>query len=345
MTRNTSITKTTSRRAVLAAGLTALALTAVGCSAEPAGSEGTVQHPAYEAARGEGALTWYTSIDPDTAQSVARSFEETFPGVRVEVLRLTTGQIVARYAQERAAGTSPAEVVTVGDPDFFEEGKKTGWFEADPALENDDDWPSEFASEGVHLVSMIPIGVTYNTQNVTTPPTQWSDVLDAKYAGGRIQYGDPRNVPSYMQLFSVLRGEDDTFLTKVAGQAPVMASSVVNATQTVAAGGADLLITGTKPPTEIVKAQGAPIEYSPMSPTVGVEFYSGVASGPQNPNAALLFEDFMLSEKGQEVLNVNTVSPLGELPGTVPMPKDYKRIATADAKAQETQILADLGIQ
>lgn len=345
MTRTTSIAKTTSRRAVLAAGLTALALTAVGCSADPTGGEAAVEHPAYEAARAEGGLTWYTSIDPDTAQSVARSFEETFPGIRVEVLRLTTGQVVARYAQERAAGTSPAEVVTVGDPDFFEEGKSAGWFESDPTLENDDDWPAEYASDGVHLISMIPIGVTYNTDAVSTPPTQWSDVLDPQYASGRIQYGDPRNVPAYMQLFSVLREEDSSFLTEVAGKSPVLASSVVNATQTVAAGGADLLITGTKPTTEIVKAEGAPIEFAPMSPTVGVEFYSAVASGPSNPNAAILFEDYMLSERGQEVLNVNTVSPLGELPGTVPMPDDYRRIATADAKAQEPQILADLGVQ
>lgn len=334
-----------SLRSSLALGAAAaLSLTLVACSGEVSG-EAQAEHPVYEAAQGEGGLTWYTSIDPDTAESVVGDFEETFPGVDVEILRLTTGQIAARYAQERSAGTSPAEVVTLGDPAFFDEGKESGWFEADPQLENRSEWPEEYAEEGVHLVSMIPIGITYNTELVETPPTTWEEVLDEKYAGGRIQYGDPKNVPSYMQLFSVLNEQDPEYLAEISELGAVPASSIVNATQTVAAGGADVLLTGTKPTTEIVKQQGAPIEYAPVSPTVGVEFSSAVATDTESPSAALLFEDFLLSERGQIALNVNTISPMGELEGTVPMPEDYRRISDEEIQDVVPEILKKLGIQ
>lgn len=332
------------RRTIALSAAAALSLSLVACSTESSG-EAQGEHPAYEAAQEEDGLTWYTSIDPDTAESVVADFKETFPGVDVEILRLTTGQIAARYAQERSAGTSPAEVVTLGDPAFFEEGKNSGWFEAEPDLKNDNDWPEEYSDEGVHLVSMIPLGITYNSDLVETAPTQWSDVLDKKFQGGRIQYGDPKNVPSYMQLFSVLNEEDPEFLTELAAQNPAVASSIVNATQTVAAGGADIVLTGTKPTTEIVKAQGAPVEFAALSPTVGVEFSSAVATDTDAPSSALLFEDFLLSERGQIALNVNTVSPLGELEGTVAMPEDYRRVSNEEISGVIPEILKKLGIQ
>lgn len=258
---------------------------------------------------------------------------------------MTTGQITARYAEERTAGASPADVVTVGDPDFYDEAAAAGWFQSDldlPALE---EWPTDYYADGVALVSLIPLGVTYNTNMVSTPPESWEDVLDPEYSG-RIQLGDPRNVPAYMQLYYLLIDEyGDDFLADLDANSPTIFPSIVNATQTVASGGSQLSMPGTNPTTEVVKAEGAPLGFVALSPTVGVEFSSAVADGSANPNAGALFTDFILSAEGQEALNVNAVSPLGELPGTQPMPADYQQITSATAAERAADIVKELGIE
>jgi len=336
-------------RLMLGAASVAAAVALAGCSAgtaEPSssGAANDADAALYSAAQSEGSLTWYTSIDPVTAQNVAEAFEKAYPGIQVDVQRLTTGEVTARYSQEREAGTSAADAVTVGDPAFFASGIEKGWFTSEPDLANAKTWPSDYVDDGVFLISIIPLGITYNTGSVKTPPTSWKDLLDPAYANGRIQLGDPRNVPSYIQVLSLLQDTyGDDFLKSLAAQKPTIASSVTNATQAVASGAADILMTATKPTTEIVKAEGAPLEFVPMSPTVGVEMYHAVPTDAPHPNASELFNDYLLSEDGQIVVNVNTVSPLGDLSGTMPIPAEYKQISSADI--DKNSILAVLGIQ
>ncbi|MFC4003639.1 extracellular solute-binding protein [Prauserella oleivorans] len=333
-------------RAVVRGCAAALALTTLAaCASQNSDAETDTDNPLYEAAKADGSLTWYTSVDTDTAEATAQAFEERYPGVSVQVQRLTTGQVTARYSQERTAGSSPADVVTVGDPEFFVSGREDGWFETKPELPSLDGWPKDSYDQGVALVSIVPLGVTYNTNLVKEPPQQWEDLLDPAYKG-KIQFGDPRNVPAYLQLDYLLSRElGDDFLEKIAAQKPAIFPSIVNATQTVASGGAELSVPGTRPTTELVKAKGAPVEFIALSPTVGVEFSTALATDAPNADAGRLFYDYLLSKAGQEELNVNTVSPLGALPGTDPKPDGYEQIAPDEADAQRSTILGQLGLR
>lgn len=333
--------------APLALGVAALLLAScsAGTTADPEAAEAAAENPLYESAREEGSLTWYTSLDTGTAEATIETFQEAYPGVTVQLQRLTTGQITARYSEERTAGSSPADVVTVGDPGFFEAAREKDWFETDPELPALEDWPADYYNDGVALLSMIPLGITYNTNQVDSPPKTWEDVLDSEYTG-KIQLGDPRNVPAYLQLYALLLDEyGDGFLADLAAQKPTIFPSIVNATQTVASGGALLATPGTNPTTLVVKAEGAPIDFVALSPTVGVEFYSAIAKKSQHPNAGALFTDFLLTPEGQEAVSVNTVSPLEDIPGTQPMPEGYQRIETATAQKQLAVIVKELGIE
>lgn len=325
--------------------------TLAACGSSSSSTTASTADPAasslHTGAAKEGTLTWYTSVDTDTANAVVSAFKQAYPDVNVELLRLTTGEVTARYAQERSAGSAPADVVTVGDPDFFDTGAQSKWFTSSlDGVPDAADWPKDDVTNGIARVSMIPLGITYNTDMVKTAPTSWQDVLDPAYAGGKLQIGDPRNVPAYMQLDVLLQRQLGTdFLKKVDAQKPQVFPSVVNAMQTVAAGGAAMLFPGTKATTDVLATQGAPVAFAAVSPTVGVEFYSGIASNATHPDAAKLFTDYLLSKDGQTVLNKNSVSPLGTLPGTNALPDGYQTLRSADITSDEPSVLAALGLE
>src|ERR1700730_14106994 len=70
--------------------------------AQPAPAMTAHEKELYEAAKKEGGeLTWYTAHSDDiTAQTLGRSFEALYPGLKVNVLRTTAQVAYQRITQE-----------------------------------------------------------------------------------------------------------------------------------------------------------------------------------------------------------------------------------------------------
>ncbi|MFE5703431.1 extracellular solute-binding protein [Rhodococcus koreensis] len=324
-----------------------MAVTAMvtGCATGPTASEADSSNPIYQAAQSERELTWYTALDPHVADSVIEAFNTRFPDVQINLLRLTSGQLTARYSQERSAGAVPADVITSGDDVFEEDGQTRGWFETNPEVPQLATWPKEYASNGSAIVSILPLGIAYNTDSVASAPQGWQDLLSDDYAN-QLQFGDPRNVPAYMQLAYLMREEyGDDFLREVRAQQPTVAPSIVNANQTVAAGGARAVLPGVLQMVEDLKDKGAPIDFVQPDNTVGIEFRTMISTQAAHPNAAKLFMDFMLGADGQRALNSAAYSPLGEQFGAGSLPAGYRTVPTSEVKSSEPQILSLLGLQ
>src|SRR5260370_2805042 len=98
-----------SRRHVLKASTIA----AAGLFASPSRSaapEATAITPELvEAARKEGKVHYYTSIDLPLAEKIARSFEAAFPGVSVRVERSAAERVFQRIGQEYASPISASD--------------------------------------------------------------------------------------------------------------------------------------------------------------------------------------------------------------------------------------------
>src|SRR5260370_32468806 len=71
----------------------------------------------YEAAKKEaGELTWYTAQSDDiTAQALGRSFEQVYPGIKVNVLRTTAQVAYQRVSQEIKASAIQCDVLSTTD--------------------------------------------------------------------------------------------------------------------------------------------------------------------------------------------------------------------------------------
>lgn len=317
-----------STRRWLPIGSVALALTlfatACGGGGGSAGSEGG---DLVEAAQNEGIVTWYVSIPDEPVQAAAAAFEEEY-GIPVEVVRMGSPVLAQRYSTERDSGQSVGDLVTIPEAHVLDEYLEKGWIRELPAdqVENMADWPEEALHKDAYfLVNSQPIGVAYNTDKLSASDVEsWEDLLDPKLKG-EIDTADPQSFLSWTELLRILKEEyGEEFLEGLADNDIKKVDSAIPGTQQVAAG--ESLTTFPSLPSVVnpLQESGAPVELAYLAPTTGVEQYTAVAEGSPHPNAALLFANFLMSEKGQIALNEGFgISPLGELEGTLPEPEGY----------------------
>src|ERR1043165_9929508 len=119
--------KTFNRRDVLKAGT---ALPAPTLFAEPiraAAPPAEAVTPALiEAARKEGKVVHYTSVDLPLAERVAKAFEAKYPGIAVRTERTGAERVFTRIAQERGSNIHACDVVQSSDAAHFIVWKREG---------------------------------------------------------------------------------------------------------------------------------------------------------------------------------------------------------------------------
>ena len=90
----------------------------------------------------------------------------------------------------------------------------------------------------------------------------------------------------------------------------------------------------------------APLDDVIPTPSSGLESMLAIFSKAKHPNAARLLSDFILSRPGQEVLSKDTAaSPLGDIPGALPLPTGFQRAKIKEAIARAPQLLQLLGVE
>jgi iron(III) transport system substrate-binding protein len=276
-------------------------------------------------------LMWYSSQDPGFNAVTVEAFSSAYPDIKAEFFRLPSGALAARYASERDAGVVNADLISLSDANFVAAGIGKGWIvqfaQSDlPALANID--AADFSS-GVARTGTNVAGITFNSEMVSGGPILgWEDLLRPEFKG-KIALADPRNVPSFVALFRILREEfGDEYLTKLAEQDLNVVSSAVPGTQQVAAGEFAIVFPNTLAVTAPLKAQGAPVDFMVPSPTTGVEYSTMLSEGADSPNAAKCFFNFLYTEEGQRSFNSETsvpvvkgLSEMAELPDGYQDPK------------------------
>ena len=115
----------TRRQVMTGAGAAALSLasTRVMSAAPPASS---ITPELVEAAKKEGKVVYYTSIDLPLAERIAKSFEAKFPGIAVRVERTGAERVFQRIGQEYASRIYAVDVVNSSDAAHFIVWKRDG---------------------------------------------------------------------------------------------------------------------------------------------------------------------------------------------------------------------------
>src|SRR5688572_6874664 len=116
-----------SRRDVLK-GSSALALTIAATPVLAAAPPPSAITPALiEAAKKEGKVVWYTSVDLPLAEKIARAFEAKYPGVAVRVDRTGAERVFTRIGQEYSSNIHAVDIVNSSDAAHFIVWKRNGW--------------------------------------------------------------------------------------------------------------------------------------------------------------------------------------------------------------------------
>ena len=79
------------------------------------------------AAEKEGKIVWYTSVELEIAERVAKAFEAKYPGVPVQVERSGAERNFQRIRQEYASNIHNVDVVNSSDAAHFIVWKRQGW--------------------------------------------------------------------------------------------------------------------------------------------------------------------------------------------------------------------------
>src|SRR5438270_6193044 len=121
-------TRKPSRRDILK-GSTALALGAVFASpvraAAPAAE--AITPKLIDAARNEGKVVLYSSVDLPVGEKLGKAFEAQYPGIAVQIERSGSERLFQRVNQEFASNIHAADVINSSDASHFIPWKKSGW--------------------------------------------------------------------------------------------------------------------------------------------------------------------------------------------------------------------------
>ena len=112
-----------------------------------------------EAAKKEGKLSFYSALELNTAERLARTFEAKYPGIAVRVERSGAERIFQRIAQEQGSGINAVDVANSTDPAHYLDWKKNDWLA--PYLPEDvaRHFPADqIDPDGMHATSCAWIG-------------------------------------------------------------------------------------------------------------------------------------------------------------------------------------------
>ena len=334
-----------SRRDVLK-GTGAVAASVFASPIRAATPEPTSVTPALiEAAKKEGKVVWYTSVDLPLAERIAKSFEAKYPGVAVRVERTGAERVFQRIGQEYSSRIHAVDIVNSSDAAHFIVWKRDGllapYVPEDvakhyPAEHKDPD--GQFASFRVWL-SVIG----YNTAQVKAEeaPKSFADLLDPKWKGKIVKAHPGYSGTIMTATFQMQRDLGWGFFERLAQQNIMQVQSSADPPKKLALGERAVMADGNEYNMFQLKEKDSPVEI--VYPTEGSPLIigpNGIFKTAPNPNAARLFQSFSFTQECQQLIvdvgGLRSMHPqTKEKPGRKPF-RDIKTMKDDAAAVEKT---------
>ncbi|MGQ0663622.1 MAG: ABC transporter substrate-binding protein [Pseudomonadota bacterium] len=287
----------------LAAGLVLIAAPPLAAQLEPS----KITPSLVEAAKKEGKVAFYTSIEVQVAEKVAKAFEAKYPGISVQVERSGSERIFQRIGQEYSSRIYAADVINTSDAAHFVIWKRDGWLAAHLPEDVARHFPPDQRDPGGMYASwrasLSVIG--YNTKLVKPEdaPKSFADLLDAKWSGKIVKAHPSYSGTILTSTFQIARDIGWDYFEKLAKQKVMQVQSAVEPPKKLSLGERAVMADGNEyillqlkqegHPVEVVYAkEGTPLIISP----------SAVLKNAPRPNAARLFQNYLYTAEAQQFL-------------------------------------------
>jgi iron(III) transport system substrate-binding protein len=290
---------------VAAASLAAPMLSRRAFAAAPAPSRVTPELIA--AARKEGKVVWYTSIDLSVAETIAKAFQSKYPGIAMRVERSGAERIFQRIGQEYASNIRAVDLVNSSDAAHLIVWKRDGllapYVPEDVALHYPEDHRDPDGLFATCRATLCPIAYNSKLVQPAEAPRSFADLLDPKWAGKIVKAHPSYSGTILTATFQIARDIGWQFFEKLAQQRIMQVQSATDPPRKVAAGERAVMADGSEYISFRLKERNEPVEI--VYPTEGTPLVNGpnaVFKDAPNPNAARLAQSFMFSLECQQLM-------------------------------------------
>ncbi|MCL6528167.1 MAG: ABC transporter substrate-binding protein [Thermaceae bacterium] len=289
-------------------------------------------------AQGQGNLTLYTSEVLSDVNALVQAFQAENPGVRVQVFRSGTGEVIAKLRAELEAGNPQPDLLWVANEAYFQELAGRNLLRRIPPTVTG--FPIQYAYRGgqYYEVRLLYNIIAVNPQKVSEAPASWRDLLKPAYRN-LLAMPDPNFSGAALATLGTLSerlGFGYFEALKANGLAVEQSNPVLQ--QKLSRGEYGLAITTDFGVRQEI-AKGAPLRVIyPKDGPILVPTPIGVASWSKNPGLASSFVNFLLSPKAQALFAERGYYPV--MPGA-PRPMGApEKVVGLKAQAADEATLA-----
>jgi iron(III) transport system substrate-binding protein len=257
--------------------------------------------PNLDAAKKEGTVVWYGTMETKDMNRVAAEFARTHPGITVQPLRLGSSQLPARIATEQRGGKFNADAVS---GDFFQVNQLilAGAFDkyAPPLGNKFIRGTYDPSGMWTNLYQNTTV-IAWNPQRLAAdhlkPPTSFADFAKPEWKG---KFGfDTGALNWYMGMLQHDKNGGGELAKRITGNAPVKTAGHTQTITSLEAGEFDATPTAYGYMAFQEKAAGKAVDFSNPAPLFVTLNPIALAKNAPHPNAARVFIDWMTSREGQ----------------------------------------------
>jgi iron(III) transport system substrate-binding protein len=258
-----------------------------------------------EAAKKEGKVVVYGSLDMDGMEAVEKAFEKK-TGLNLEYWRASATKVLDRALSEYRAGRPLFDVILTNDNPMqimFKEGIFAKY--KSPSAS---DFPKDAIDPnlGPRYRNVI-VGIVYN-KNIIKPadaPKSLEDIVKPQYRG-KLVMPDPTQhttTTQWLASLSKIMGKEkaDKFIRDLAASKPILVESLLPAAERVTTGETPIAITYVKY-VHIFGQKGAPMDYVRLGKMLGEGHYMALDNKAPHPNAGKAFIDYVLDDESMKIL-------------------------------------------
>lgn len=268
----------------------------------------------YQAAKKEGQLTWYISQQTvQVADQLAHTFTKLYPGVTVNVVRMTAQVAFQRLNQDIRADSAECDVFSttdIGQYIYLESKGLLLKYVPENEAKVSDAYKGLDPNGYYFVTSAGLITISYNTKKLKKDqvPQSWTELLDPKWKN-QVALGSPEfsgYVGTWVVEMRKLYGWD--YFTKLAKNNPQVGRSI-NDTVTMLNAGERAIGVSAEAPLLTSAAKGNPVaEVYPKDGALLMLAPSAIMKTSKHPNAAKLFMEYLLSPEASKI-EVESFSP------------------------------------
>ncbi len=292
-----------------------------------------VDQATIDAAKKEGALVYATNLfAPTTQKALQKAFRDAYhlpDSFKMQGYIGTSSSVVSRTTEELQANKVTVDWLAVNFATFWKDLQKRGELMkyCSPEYKGLTYRKQASVLDGgceFQAVAAIVFGLLWNPQYVKEDLQSWGQLTNPKYKGLLI-FGDVRKSAAYLDAYYGLRKNNvwnDEWLAKIKAQKPFFGLRSTDIRDRVMSGEFPIAIFGYGPRAYQVRDQ---VKINASWPKEGVVVdgnYGGILAKAPHPNAAKLWNDFIFSKKGQEILI--KLEAIATLRSDVTIPKEVQ---------------------